>query len=266
VCPDRNVPVIAVFTKYEQFKFNIRMTFEDEDRQDWETEGPGETERSFEERYLQNLGGNLHFVRLERMDEAGKHCTELLEMTERALDDGVVAVMLLAVQTGNLELSINAGVRRACTQVRAGEQDKQKIIAQCMGVFPYLWSYNLDLPLHPPHPPDDLVVNHHLDHLHHPQTFLGLLLSFVEKAKFSLEYNDLHHVILAVILVLEHATLLHLSGTNYNSALEEAQSQYMQFSHAASASQFPAAFHCYSDAEFIHFILDHQFHSTVAST
>jgi len=59
------VPVIAVFTKYEQFKFNIRMTFEDEDRQDWETEGPGETERSFEDHYLRDLGGNTHFVRLE---------------------------------------------------------------------------------------------------------------------------------------------------------------------------------------------------------
>jgi hypothetical protein len=122
------VPVIAVFTKYEQFKFNIRMKLEDEDRHDSETEVK-ESEMIFQEHYLKDLGGNPHFVRLESevlkdssvliadgsstgMHEAGKHCTELLEVTARALDDGVVAVMLLAVKRGNLELSINAGVRR----------------------------------------------------------------------------------------------------------------------------------------------------------
>jgi hypothetical protein len=122
------VPVIAVFTKYEQFKFNIRMKLEDEDRHDSET-GAKESERIFQEHYLKVLGANPPFVRLESkvregssvfiadgssagMHEAGKRCTELLEVTARALDDGVVAVMLLAVQTGNLELGINSGVRR----------------------------------------------------------------------------------------------------------------------------------------------------------
>jgi len=46
------------------------------------------------------------------MHEAGKDCTELLETTAKALNDGVVAVMLLAVQKGNLELSINTAVTR----------------------------------------------------------------------------------------------------------------------------------------------------------
>jgi hypothetical protein len=109
--------------------FNIRMKLEDEDHHDWETEAPREAERIFQGHYLKDLGGNPHFVRLEsevidgssvfvadvigtEMHEAGKPCTELLEVTARALDDGVVAVMLLAVKTGNLELSIGAGVRR----------------------------------------------------------------------------------------------------------------------------------------------------------
>ena len=47
------------------------------------------------------------------MHEAGKHCTELLQTTAMALDDGVVAVMLLAVQRANLELSINFAVTRS---------------------------------------------------------------------------------------------------------------------------------------------------------
>ena len=59
------VPVIAVFTKYEQFKFNIRMRLEDEDRLG--SEAPGEAERVFQEQYLSRLGGKVdpHFVRLE---------------------------------------------------------------------------------------------------------------------------------------------------------------------------------------------------------
>ena len=44
--------MIAVFTKYEQFKFNIRMKLEDEDHPDWETEVPGEAEKVFQEHYL----------------------------------------------------------------------------------------------------------------------------------------------------------------------------------------------------------------------
>ena len=44
------------------------------------------------------------------MHEAGKHCNELLEKTAIALSDNAVNVMLLAVQKGNLELSINLAV------------------------------------------------------------------------------------------------------------------------------------------------------------
>jgi len=47
------------------------------------------------------------------MHEAGRHCMELLETTATALNDGVVAVMLLAVQRGNLELSINVSVTQS---------------------------------------------------------------------------------------------------------------------------------------------------------
>ena len=49
------------------------------------------------------------------MHEVGKRCTELLENTANALDDNVVSAMLLAVQKGNLELSIRVAVRRSVT-------------------------------------------------------------------------------------------------------------------------------------------------------
>ena len=90
------------------------------------------------------------------MHEAGKCCIELLEKTANALNDNVVSVMLFAVQKGNLELSVKLAVTksvfsfrmarkmphfyfRACTMFRGGEEDRGKIIAECLEAFPYMW-------------------------------------------------------------------------------------------------------------------------------
>ena len=65
------------------------------------------------------------------------------------------------------------------------------------------------------------------------------------------------YILLAVILILEHATLLLFSGNSQetqDSALLQAQLQYIQYG-LPSATQFPAYFQEYSDAEFIQFIL-----------
>jgi hypothetical protein len=85
VCPDKNgtsnssfmheggrtrillVPVIAVFTKYDQFRREINFKLEDQGL-GTSTE-PGllnaEVERIFEKQYLANLRGAAPFVRLE---------------------------------------------------------------------------------------------------------------------------------------------------------------------------------------------------------
>ena len=92
------------------------------------------------------------------MHEAGKRCTELIEKTANALNDNVVSVMLLAVQKGNLELSIYVAVTksvfsyrmawkkphiyfRACAMFRGGEEERGKIIGECVTAFPYMWFY-----------------------------------------------------------------------------------------------------------------------------
>jgi len=80
ICPDKNgvltcklyelgltrrtfqVPVIAVFTKYDQFKRDIKMKLEDENR---ETDLDAEVEKIFDQHYLASLGGDPPFVRLE---------------------------------------------------------------------------------------------------------------------------------------------------------------------------------------------------------
>ena len=83
ICPDKNgvstcklyelgltrrtfqVPVIAVFTKYDQFKHDIEMKLEDENR---ETDLDAEVEKIFDQHYLASLGGHPPFVRLESED------------------------------------------------------------------------------------------------------------------------------------------------------------------------------------------------------
>jgi hypothetical protein len=59
------VPVIAVFTKYDQFKDNIAIRLKRRRDANSEINAPAEMERVFREEYLGKLGGTPHFVRLE---------------------------------------------------------------------------------------------------------------------------------------------------------------------------------------------------------
>ena len=102
-----------------------------------------------------------------------------------------------------------------------------------------------------------------------------LFISF--QVNLSLDCNYIHQIIIginpllflviisyiapAVILILEHATVLYSSGTDCDSALEQAQSQYIQFAHAGAAKQFPSAFQDYSNAQLQHFILNNRLSS-----
>jgi hypothetical protein len=55
------VPVIAVFTKYDQFKVNVQMDLED----DADLDQHGIAEERFREHYLYPLGDGASFVQLE---------------------------------------------------------------------------------------------------------------------------------------------------------------------------------------------------------
>jgi len=58
------VPVIAVFTKFDQFRRNIRMELEDEGG-DPGTDLNTKVENMFNQRYLARLNGPPPFIRLE---------------------------------------------------------------------------------------------------------------------------------------------------------------------------------------------------------
>ena len=61
------VPVIAVYTKYDQFKRNIRMKLEDEGC-DPEIDLNVEVESLFNQHYLASLNGPPPYIRLESED------------------------------------------------------------------------------------------------------------------------------------------------------------------------------------------------------
>ena len=64
---DFQVPVIAVFTKYDQFKRNIRMKLEDQGR-DPDIDLDAEVENKFKQHYLSGLDSSPPFIRLESED------------------------------------------------------------------------------------------------------------------------------------------------------------------------------------------------------
>ncbi|KAI9464868.1 GTP-binding protein [Boletus coccyginus] len=102
ICPDKNVPVIAVFTKYDQFKRDIRIKLEDNPGRNAsvsQKEVADRAEKIFQDEYWNVIkGDSARHVRLQK--------------TENALSNKVVTLMLLATQRGNLERSVKSSLRR----------------------------------------------------------------------------------------------------------------------------------------------------------
>ena len=59
------VPVIAVFTKYDQFKFNVEMDMLDDPDKYPDNDVVQVAEKLFQEHYLHPLGDDVKYVRLE---------------------------------------------------------------------------------------------------------------------------------------------------------------------------------------------------------
>ncbi|KAI9432369.1 hypothetical protein H4582DRAFT_1821141, partial [Lactarius indigo] len=104
------LPVVVVFTKYDQFLRNVQIHMEDFRSPDDNVSGVAE--KQFEEHYLRALDNGVRFVRLEKMHKQNMGCDKLIETTAAALNDDIVELMLLAVQRGNLELSVKRALKR----------------------------------------------------------------------------------------------------------------------------------------------------------
>ena len=61
------VPVIVVFTKYDQFRRNVEMDVLDYPDKYPDSNVSQVAEKQFQEHYLSPLGDNVRYVRLERV-------------------------------------------------------------------------------------------------------------------------------------------------------------------------------------------------------
>ncbi|KAF8267303.1 hypothetical protein EI94DRAFT_1581739 [Lactarius quietus] len=112
ICPDPNVPVIALFTKYDQFLRNVKMDVSDYPDKYPDSNAYQVAEKIFQDHYLRPLGNDAKYVRLEKMHMEDSRCDGLVEETAAALNEDTVALMLMAVQRGNIELSVKTVLRR----------------------------------------------------------------------------------------------------------------------------------------------------------
>ena len=83
-------------------------------------------------------------------------CDSLIETTAGALNDDVVALMLLAVQRSSLALSVNLAIKRWVDKERnfywltlqgsvqpyfgGNANDMKRIVKECLVPFPYIWA------------------------------------------------------------------------------------------------------------------------------
>ena len=120
-----------MFTKYDQFLRNVEMHLLDYPSDYPDSSVSEAAKRQFEENYVHPLGDGIRYVRLEsgfrvkcqgykltsqccstEMHRQNGHCDDLIEKTAVALNEDAVALMLLAVQNGNLKLSVKLALNR----------------------------------------------------------------------------------------------------------------------------------------------------------
>ncbi|KAH9171583.1 hypothetical protein EDB89DRAFT_1852184 [Lactarius sanguifluus] len=116
ICPDQNVPVVAVFTKFDQFRRNVKIDLDDYGKPDDIVSKVAE--ERFEEHYLRPLGDHVRFVRLEQMHRQNRRCDDLIEKTAAALNGDTISLMLLTVQKSNLTLSVKTALNRLVRQLK----------------------------------------------------------------------------------------------------------------------------------------------------
>jgi len=227
ICPDKNVPVIAVFTKHDQFKRNIKMKLMHEGR-DPETELDTEVESVFNQYYLVRLSGPPPFVCLERMHKPDQRCTDLIEMTANTLSGGVVALMLMAVQRDNLELSIKLAIKGTYRLLGKGPTSTEIIIKICIMAFPSIWLlYMSSSNVGNEDPLEELLQT--LEKFFNQQSefelqrFLGdftlgqfesvfhKLSSFYSNPDLFISSDESIHTMIATVLIMEYASILFTS-------------------------------------------------------
>ncbi|KAF9531334.1 hypothetical protein CPB83DRAFT_786637, partial [Crepidotus variabilis] len=141
VCPDKNVPVIAVFTKFDYFKLEISIDMRREKKNPTQEDINAEIKKRFEKHFLAGVRGASTYVRLEKMHKIGQRCDNLIEATADALQDESVMIMLRAVQKENLEHSITLSVKKTTPHLQDPRVEGLGLegVKRCIMYFPSLW-------------------------------------------------------------------------------------------------------------------------------
>jgi len=261
--PDMNVPVIAVFTKFDQLRRNeeIKLTQAKADL----AELDARVEAKFKKDYLNGFSKRPPLVRLERINKDGK-CADLIQTTANELSPNVVTLMLAVVQRGNLELSMKQVIGRTHVKFKQGIVSTEVVIKMCIMSFPSLWleavqreldlealnsfdEYDFDLDYFEDMSDDDSL-----------ETLLSKLKSFIAEPPISASSDDAHHTMIVAVLILECASLLCASPSapTLYEALDNACSRYVSSdTHTAVKQQFLLSPSQYSIREFTEFVLTH---------
>jgi len=213
ICPDPDVPVIVVFTKYDQFQFNVEMDVEDDPDKYPEGNVSEVTQKLFEEYYLGPLGSDDRYVRLEEMDKKESRCDDLIEKTAATLSGYVAALMISAVQKDDLKLSVKTALTRVYAQA---DIEVEHVVRRCLLSFPWIWEELMK-------DTDSSGILQEKPNKDPLNNFTKLVVSLPAIAGLS---GD--HLILAVILILKHASFLMQSSLASELALTHAGLDYQE--------------------------------------
>jgi hypothetical protein len=92
------VPVIAVFTKYDQFLHNVEMHLTDYPSEYPDSNVSELAEKQFQEHYLRPLGDDVRYVRLESGFKLRVKCPEYTDVPQKCKDKIHIAMILLRRQ------------------------------------------------------------------------------------------------------------------------------------------------------------------------
>jgi len=184
-------------------------------------------EERFQEHYLCPLGNDVGYVRLEKMNVKGGQCGELVEKTAAALNENAVMLMLLAVQKGNVELSVKTAWRHVCQLVTFEVED---VIKECLFAFPYIWLISEEWSLSSSFELSR-TLSEFLEFFSRLESFMSPMTKHIiglHTIQNLIIHKSSHlQLIFAVTLILKHATLLRLSNS-WKPALTYAELGYQK--------------------------------------
>jgi len=177
------------------------------------------------------------------------------------LNEDAVALMLLAVQTRDLELGINVAVKRV-NHISFNNRDTRDVIRTCLFSFPQIWAPELYFDLD--HELEDLENDDERIYWARPWRFIphrnsnqltSHVMSFMTVKMHTPAGNSIYHFRLAIILIFKHAAVLALSGIRANLALTQAESDYRKAKIGSKIEEhFTAPYSEYTVEQLINFL------------